>query len=165
MLLVPHASAPMIIVQEVMVRLPKKFIAANKRDKPPISRVAKLKSQKILENRIKTQKFIFEFCYSTYFHHSINEIIYVNCYKDISYTPTFFACSILKFMQKGNAKKGRKFMFKFNNHAKMTKMHFQFQNSKARYLGFFLLLYPPTLFFLIFKLKIHIKKDKNAKKG
>ena len=56
---------------------------------------------------------------------------------------------------------------------KKAKMHFQFENlykkgknkkKESTFFGIFLFLYPLSLFFCIFNLKIYTKKDKNAKK-
>ena len=58
-----------------------------------------------------------------------------------------------------NAKKGRKYIFNFEIHTKNIKKG----KKKAHLFGFFRF-YIPCAFFCILNLKIHIKKDKNAKK-
>ena len=60
-----------------------------------------------------------------------------------------------------NAKKGRKYIFNFEIH---TKKYQKKEKRKHIYLDFFRF-YIPCAFFCISNLKIHIKKDKNAKKA
>ena len=73
------------------------------------------------------------------------------------------ARSISKLMQKKdiNAKKRQKIHFQFrNSYKKISKR----EKRKHIYLDFFRF-YIPCAFFCILNLKIHIKKDKNAKKS
>ena len=60
-----------------------------------------------------------------------------------------------------NAKTGRKHTFNLEIHTKKN----QEWKKESTFIWIFSLLYPLCIFFCILNLKIHIKKDKNAKKS